>query len=103
MKFFSQKFPFISIGCGNEQNKNPNHSTLSTLKDSTSYALGYLGSNLNQALEIDYDVFMAGPDAMMDGSSKAPKKKTRGYGLTQKNKRPGKERGSKSKKQMNFG
>ena len=54
----------------NESKSKPKSiSTLSTFKDSTSYALGAdLGSNLKQqAVEIDYDVFMAGlTDAMMD-------------------------------------
>ena len=43
---------------------------LNTFIDSTSYALGAdLGLNLkNQAVKIDYDVFMAGlTDAMTDG------------------------------------
>ena len=60
---------FFIIGCGNET-KQKSISTLSTFKDSTSYALGAdLGSNLKQqGVEIDYDVFMAGiTDAMLDG------------------------------------
>lgn len=60
---------FFIIGCGNDT-KQKSISTLSTFKDSTSYALGAdLGSNLKQqAVEIDYDVFMAGmTDAMLDG------------------------------------
>ena len=59
------------FGRGSDSNSKPKSiSTLSTFKDSTSYALGAdLGSNLKQqAVEIDYDVFMAGlTDAMMDG------------------------------------
>jgi len=60
---------FFIIGCGSDT-KQKSISTLSTFKDSTSYALGAdLGSNLKQqAVEIDYDVFMAGmTDAMLDG------------------------------------
>ena len=60
---------FLIIGCGSDT-KQKSISTLSTFKDSTSYALGAdLGSNLKQqAVEIDYDVFMAGmTDAMLDG------------------------------------
>ncbi|MFL3015442.1 MAG: FKBP-type peptidyl-prolyl cis-trans isomerase [Candidatus Neomarinimicrobiota bacterium] len=60
---------FFIIGCGSET-KQKSISTLSTFKDSTSYALGAdLGSNLKQqGVEIDYDVFMAGiTDAMLDG------------------------------------
>ena len=60
---------FFIIGCGSETKQN-SISTLSTFKDSTSYALGAdLGSNLKQqGVEIDYDVFMAGiTDAMLDG------------------------------------
>ena len=52
------------------ETKQKSISTLSTFKDSTSYALGAdLGSNLKQqGVEIDYDVFMAGiTDAMLDG------------------------------------
>ena len=72
MKFFSLIVILLfAIGCGNESKSKPKSiSTLSTFKDSTSYALGAdLGSNLKQqAVEIDYDVFMAGlTDAMMDG------------------------------------
>jgi FKBP-type peptidyl-prolyl cis-trans isomerase FklB len=49
------------IGCGSESKKK-SVSTLSTFKDSTSYALGAdLGENLRrQNVDIDYDVFMAG-------------------------------------------
>ena len=60
---------FFIIGCGSDT-KQKSISTLSTFKDSTSYALGAdLGSNLKQqGVEIDYDVFMAGiTDAMLDG------------------------------------
>jgi len=72
MKYFSSIIVLLFIiGCGNEsKSKSKSISTLSTFKDSTSYALGAdLGSNLKQqAVEIDYDVFMAGlTDAMMDG------------------------------------
>ena len=72
MKYFSSIIMVLfTIGCGNESKSKPKSiSTLSTFKDSTSYALGAdLGSNLKQqAVEIDYDVFMAGlTDAMMDG------------------------------------
>ena len=72
MKYFSSIIVLLfAIGCGNESKSKPKSiSTLSTFKDSTSYALGAdLGSNLKQqAVEIDYDVFMAGlTDAMMDG------------------------------------
>ena len=51
------------IGCGSEsESKKKSVSTLSTFKDSTSYALGAdLGENLRrQNVDIDYDVFMAG-------------------------------------------
>ena len=53
------------IGCGSDS-KRPNVTTLSTFKDSTSYALGAdLGTNLKQQkVDIDYDVFMAG---LLDG------------------------------------
>ena len=72
MKYFSSIIILLfTIGCANESKSKPKSiSTLSTFKDSTSYALGAdLGSNLKQqAVEIDYDVFMAGlTDAMMDG------------------------------------
>lgn len=72
MKYFSSIIILLfTIGCENESKSKPKSiSTLSTFKDSTSYALGAdLGSNLKQqAVEIDYDVFMAGlTDAMMDG------------------------------------
>ena len=72
MKYFSLIVILLfTIGCENESKSKPKSiSTLSTFKDSTSYALGAdLGSNLKQqAVEIDYDVFMAGlTDAMMDG------------------------------------
>ena len=55
----------ISIGCGTDT-KGPNVTTLSTFKDSTSYALGAdLGTNLKQQkVEIDFDFFMAG---LLDG------------------------------------
>ena len=61
-------FPLIillSIGCGTDT-KRPNVTTLSTFKDSTSYALGAdLGNNLKQQkVEIDFDFFMAG---LLDG------------------------------------
>ncbi|MFL2983530.1 MAG: FKBP-type peptidyl-prolyl cis-trans isomerase [Candidatus Neomarinimicrobiota bacterium] len=59
----------IMIGCSSETN-NSSISTLSTFRDSTSYALGAdLGENLKrQQVELDYDVFMAGlTDAMLDG------------------------------------
>ena len=65
-KFLDYKNNMLS----NQSSKPKSISTLSTFKDSTSYALGAdLGSNLKQqAVEIDYDVFMAGlTDAMMDG------------------------------------
>ena len=69
--FFSIVMLLFAIGCGSDKNSKPKSiSNLSTFKDSTSYALGAdLGSNLKQqAVEIDYDVFMAGlTDAMMDG------------------------------------
>ena len=69
--FFSIVMLLFAIGCGSDSNSKPKSiSNLSTFKDSTSYALGAdLGSNLKQqAVEIDYDVFMAGlTDAMMDG------------------------------------
>ena len=67
--FYSIVMIFFTIGCGSET-KQKSISTLSTFKDSTSYALGAdLGSNLKQqGVEIDYDVFMAGiTDAMLDG------------------------------------
>ena len=72
MKYsFSIIMLLFAIGCGSDSNSKPKSiSNLSTFKDSTSYALGAdLGSNLKQqAVEIDYDVFMAGlTDAMMDG------------------------------------
>ena len=53
------------IGCGSDS-KRPNVTTLSTFKDSTSYALGAdLGTNLKQQkVDIDYDVYMAG---LLDG------------------------------------
>jgi FKBP-type peptidyl-prolyl cis-trans isomerase len=53
------------IGCESDS-KRPNVTTLSTFKDSTSYALGAdLGTNLKQQkVDIDYDVFMAG---LLDG------------------------------------
>ena len=53
------------IGCGSDS-KRPNVTTLSTFKDSTSYALGAdLGTHLKQQkVDIDYDVFMAG---LLDG------------------------------------
>ena len=55
----------ISIGCGTDT-KRPNVTTLSSFKDSTSYALGAdLGTNLKQQkVEIDFDFFMAG---LLDG------------------------------------
>ena len=55
----------ISIGCGTDT-KRPNVTTLSTFKDSTSYALGAdLGTNLKQQkVEIGFDFFMAG---LLDG------------------------------------
>ena len=58
----------ISIGCGTDT-KRPNVTTLSTFKDSTSYALGAdLGTNLKQQkVEIDFDFFMAG---LFDGKGK---------------------------------
>ena len=69
--FFLIVMLLFAIGCGSDSNSKPKSiSNLSTFKDSTSYALGAdLGSNLKQqAVEIDYDVFMAGlTDAMMDG------------------------------------
>ena len=51
----------LIIGCASEPKKK-SVSTLSTFKDSTSYALGAdLGENLRrQNVDIDYDVFMAG-------------------------------------------
>ena len=67
--FYPIVMMFFIIGCGSDT-KQKSISTLSTFKDSTSYALGAdLGSNLKQqAVEIDYDVFMAGmTDAMLDG------------------------------------
>ena len=67
--FYPTVMIFFIIGCGSET-KQKSISTLSTFKDSTSYALGAdLGSNLKQqGVEIDYDVFMAGiTDAMLDG------------------------------------
>ena len=53
------------IGCGSDS-KRPNVTTLSTFKDSTSYALGAdMGTNLKQQkVDIDYDVFMVG---LLDG------------------------------------
>ena len=69
--FFSIVMLLFAVGCGSDSNAKPKSiSNLSTFKDSTSYALGAdLGSNLKQqAVEIDYDVFMAGlTDSMMDG------------------------------------
>ena len=55
----------IAIACGTDT-KRPNVTTLSTFKDSTSYALGAdLGTNLKQQkVEIDFDFFMAG---LLDG------------------------------------
>ena len=97
--FFSITILLFTIGCGSDSKSKPKSiSTLSTFKDSTSYALGAdLGSNLKQqAVEIDYDVFMAGlTDAMMDGDDDDDDDNgdDDGYGLTPaKYKRPGKER-----------
>ena len=59
---------FAIVNCSNE-NSSKSISTLSSFKDSTSYALGAdLGENLKrQQVELDYDVFMAGlTDAMLD-------------------------------------
>ena len=51
----------LLISCSNKSSSK-SISTLSSFKDSTSYALGAdLGENLRrQNVEIDYDVFMAG-------------------------------------------
>ena len=94
MKYFSSIVILLfTIGCGNESKSKPKSiSTLSTSKDSTSYALGAdIGSNLKrEAVEIDYDVFMAGlTDAMLDDDlvKLDPKQRRAVMASFQKNKR----------------
>ena len=70
---------FAIVNCSNEQ-ISKSLSTLSSFKDSTSYALGAdLGENLKkQNVEIDYDVFMAGlTDGMETGLIKLDQKQRR--------------------------
>ena len=70
---------FAIVNCSNEQTSK-SVSTLSSFKDSTSYALGAdLGENLKkQNVEIDYDVFMAGlTDGMETGLIKLDQKQWR--------------------------
>ena len=70
---------FAIVNCSNEQTSK-SVSTLSSFKDSTSYALGAdLGENLKkQNVEIDYDVFMAGlTDGMETGLIKLDQKQRR--------------------------
>ena len=70
---------FAIVNCSNE-NSSKSISTLSSFKDSTSYALGAdLGENLKrQNVEIDYDVFMAGlADGMETGLIKLDQKQRR--------------------------
>ena len=67
------------INCSSEKS-DKSISTLSTLKDSTSYSLGAdLGENLKkQNVEIDYDIFMAGlMDGMETGMVKLDQKQRR--------------------------
>ena len=70
---------FAIVNCSNE-GSSKSISTLSSFKDSTSYALGAdLGENLKrQNVEIDYDVFMAGlTDGMETGLIKLDQKQRR--------------------------
>ena len=70
---------FAIVNCSNESSSK-SISTLSSFKDSTSYALGAdLGENLKrQNVEIDYDVFMAGlTDGMETGLIKLDQKQRR--------------------------
>ncbi len=70
---------FAIVSCSNEKSTK-SVSTLSSFKDSTSYALGAdLGENLKrQNVEIDYDVFMAGlTDGMEIGLIKLDQKQRR--------------------------
>ena len=70
---------FALVNCSNESSSK-SISTLSSFKDSTSYALGAdLGENLKrQNVEIDYDVFMAGlTDGMETGLIKLDQKQRR--------------------------
>ena len=70
---------FTIVNCSSEQSSK-SVSTLSSFKDSTSYALGAdLGENLKkQNVEIDYDVFMAGlTDGMETGLIKLDQKQRR--------------------------
>ena len=70
---------FAIVNCSNEQTSK-SVSTLSSFKDSTSYALGAdLGENLKkQNVEIDYDVFMAGlTDGMETGLIELDQKQRR--------------------------
>ena len=67
------------LNCSSKQSSK-SVSTLSTLKDSTSYSLGAdLGENLKkQNVEIDYDIFMAGlMDGMETGMVKLDQKQRR--------------------------
>ena len=59
--FFPLIIALLLISCGAQENEK-SISTLSTFKDTTSYALGAdLGENLKQqGVELDYDKFMAG-------------------------------------------
>ena len=69
----------LLISCSNKSSSK-SISTLSSFKDSTSYALGAdLGENLRrQNVEIDYDVFMAGlADGLETGLIKLDQKKRR--------------------------
>mgnify|MGYP001455145053 CR=1 FL=1 len=65
--FFSPMIVLLLISCGAQKNEK-SILTLSTFKDTTSYALGAdLGENLKlQGVELDYDKFMAG---LTDGYS----------------------------------
>ena len=65
--FFSPMIVLLLISCGAQKNEKSILS-LSTFKDTTSYALGAdLGENLKlQGVELDYDKFMAG---LTDGYS----------------------------------
>ena len=70
---------FAIVNCSNEQTSK-SVSTLSSFKDSTSYALGAdLGENLKkQNVEINYDIFMAGlTDGMETGLIKLDQKQRR--------------------------
>ncbi len=70
---------FAIVNCSNKSSSK-SISTLSSFKDSTSYALGAdLGENLKrQNVQIDYDVFMAGlTDGMETGMIKLDQKQRR--------------------------